>query len=453
MNIAIHGAGFEPAKADKLRRAMATFRRTGTIGKLRAEFIQGMIDNGYPDEFAENCFRQIEGFVEYGFPESHAASFALLVYASCWFKAFYPDVFCAAILNAQPMGFYAPAQLIRDAREHGVEIRPIDVNRSDWDCTLEPSAFDPDAIAPRHGSMRQVIRTRHAVRLGLRQVKGLSAESSRHFMDRRGEGYTSVRDVWLRSGFDIGDMEALARADAFRSVGLDRRAALWAVKALDGRTAVEKLELFDRPGIGLADREPPTPLPAMPLGEHVIHDYGALGLSLKAHPVSFLRGRLERAGITPNGTLGQVRDGRRITVAGLILVRQRPGKGNAIFLTLEDESGIANVIIWARRFEQFRPIVMGARFVRVSGKLQSESGVVHIVADAMEDLTPWLAELSEKAARIDTLARADEVKRPGDDHRIRAARRHAALIADEIPDVGEIARETSAVMPKGRNFH
>lgn len=424
MKIAIDAAGFEPAKADKLRRAMATFRRTGTIDQLKDEFIGGMVANEYPKEFAERCFKQIEGFGEYGFPESHAASFALLVYASCWFKAFYPDVFCAAILNSQPMGFYAPAQLIRDAQDHGVEILAVDVNRSAWDCSLTQAPFDPARVTPRHASMRGVIRSRHAVQLGFRQVKGLSKDAMDEFVKRRGSGYVSVRDVWLRSGLERREIEFLAQADAFRSIGLDRRAALWAVRALDARSAAESLPIFDRPELRLSDLEPQTKLPVMPLGQHVIHDYRTLGFSLKAHPLSFFRERLDRLGIVPNVRLPAMRNGACVAVAGLVLVRQRPGSARGvIFMTLEDEVSIANVIVWKKTFLRFRPVVLGARFVKVRGRLQSVSDVIHIVAEHIEDLTPWLSDLSEQAAAIEPHARADEV------------------------------RAANAVMPKGRNFH
>lgn len=422
MKIAIVAGGFRPGEADELRRAMATFKRTGTIGNYRQRMIDGMVGKGYTKDFAERCFKQIEGFGEYGFPESHAASFALLVYASCWFKTFYPDVFCAAILNSQPMGFYQPAQLVRDARDHGVDIRDVDVNFSDWDCTLEKAQFDPGRILARHAEMRGVIKTRCAVRLGFRQIKGLAEKRMEAFTARRGAGYTSVRDVWLRSGLNVGEIERLAQADAFRSLGLDRREALWVVRALDGKSAAERLPLFDQPAIRLRELEPETKLPTMPLGEHVIHDYRALGLSLKAHPVAFLRERLDRAGVIPNANLGSVRDGRRVSVAGLVLVRQRPGKGNAIFLTLEDDKAVANVIFWERTFTRFRPIVMGARFVKVTGKLQSESDVIHIVAEKIEDLTPWLTVLLEEMTP--------------------AAR----------PDIATLSDKAERVMPKGRNF-
>ncbi|MER8459006.1 error-prone DNA polymerase [Mesorhizobium sp. M1300] len=432
MKIAIVAGGFRPGEADELRRAMATFKRTGTIGNYRKRMVDGMVAKGYEKDFAERCFKQIEGFGEYGFPESHAASFALLVYASCWFKTFYPDVFCAAILNSQPMGFYQPAQLVRDAHDHGVEIREVDVNFSGWDCALEQSPFDPARILDRHVQMRGVIRTSHAVRLGFRQVKGLSKERMEAFVVRRGDGYTSVRDVWLRSGLNVDEIEKLAQADAFRSLGLNRRDALWAVRALDGKSAAEKLPLFDQPAIRLRDLEPETRLPTMPLGEHVVHDYRSLGLSLKAHPVAFLRQRLDRSGVTPNARLGQVRDGRRVSVAGLVLMRQRPGNGKAIFLTLEDENAVANIIFWERTFDRFRPIVMGARLIRVTGKLQSESDVIHIVAEKVEDLTPWLSVLLEEAGP-EPSSRTDEA-RPGS-------------IAQT-----ELLGKAEKVMPKGRNF-
>ncbi|MBU2106903.1 MAG: error-prone DNA polymerase [Alphaproteobacteria bacterium] len=447
MKIAIVAGGFKPGVADELRRAMATFKRTGTIGNYRQKMIDGMLANGYDKEFAERCFKQIEGFGEYGFPESHAASFALLVYASCWFKTFYPDVFCAAILNAQPMGFYAPAQLVRDAREHGVEVRVADINHSGWDCALEPAPFEAARIHHRHGEMRGVIRTQHAVRLGLRQIKGLSSKRIEQLVACRGDGYHSVRDLWLRSGLNVDEIEKLAEADAFRSIGLDRRAALWAVRALDGRSAAEKLPLFDRPDLGLRDNEPETLLPVMPPGQHVVHDYQTLGLSLKAHPVSFLRERLDRAGITPNARLATVPGGRRVSVAGLVLVRQRPGKGNAIFLTLEDEGAVANIIVWARNFEKFRAVVMGAKFIRVTGKLQSESGVVHIVAEKAEDLTPWLSALLEErtsSAAVPAGIHGESRAAPGSGA--------ASLAMASRQDAEALAGRAGKVMPKGRNF-
>ena len=448
MKIAIVAGGFRPGEADELRRAMATFKRTGTIGNYRQRMIDGMVGRGYEKAFAERCFKQIEGFGEYGFPESHAASFALLVYASCWFKTFYPDVFCAAILNAQPMGFYQPAQLVRDARDHGVEVRDVDINWSGWDCALEEAGFDPARMLARHAEMRGVIRSSHAVRLGFRQVKGLSEERMKLFVDRRGSGYETVRDVWLRSGLDIDAIEKLAQADAFRSIGLDRRAALWAVRALDGKSAAEKLPLFDQPMVRLRELEPETRLPTMPLGEHVIHDYRSLGLSLKAHPVAFLRERLDSAGVTPNARLPSVPDGRRVSVAGLVLVRQRPGKGNAIFLTLEDEHSVANIIFWERTFTRFRPIVMGARFIRVTGKLQSESGVIHIVAEKVEDLTPWLTVLLEEAGAARQPVAPGKADRAGDGLNRSGPSRSVAA----GQDIATLSGKAESVIPKGRNF-
>ncbi len=457
MKIAIEAGGFQPDEADQLRRAMATFKRTGTIGNYRERMIDGMVSRGYERGFAERCFKQIEGFGEYGFPESHAAAFALLVYASCWFKTFYPDVFCAAILNSQPMGFYAPAQLVRDAREHGVEIRPVDVNFSTWDCLLEPSGFDPSRVAERHAEMRTVIASRHAVRLGFRQIRGLSDEDMEVLANRRGGGYESVRDLWLRTGLPAAVIERLAAADAFRSIGLDRRQALWAVRALDAGSAAERLPLFERPALRLRDTEPETRLPVMPLGEHVIHDYRTLALSLKAHPMSFLRERLDAADVLPNAALRRSASGAAISVAGLVLVRQRPGSAKGvIFMTIEDETGIANIIVWRKTFDRFRPIVLGARCVRVQGRLQSESGVIHVVADRLEDFTPWLSALSEEA-QLQAAASQGMVSH---EHLIGQGKvsshpRATRLIGKIVPEQGDfeaLSRKAGSVMPKGRNF-
>jgi error-prone DNA polymerase len=414
MKIAIVAAGFTPSEADQLRRAMATFRRSGTIQTLQEKMIEGMVANGYPREFAERCFHQIEGFGEYGFPESHAASFALLVYDSCWMKCRYPDVFVAAMLNAQPLGFYAPAQLVRDAREHGVEVREVDVNLSDWDCTLEPLAFsaerEGEEIHPRHAEMAPHIRTTHAMRLGFRQIIGVKEKDMLRLVERRAEAYDSVRDLWLRSGLSSIVLERLADADAFRSLGLDRRQALWAVRGLDRVGDQDDLPLFaSRPE---RDTEPDARLPPMPLGAHVVEDYRRLSLSLKAHPASFLRARLSARGIVRSDALRSVKNGARIIVAGLVLVRQRPGTaGGVIFMTLEDETGVANIIVWPKIFERLRAIVLGARFVAVTGKLQSEQGVIHIVAERMNDLTSMLGLLSEAGQTISALARADEAHR------------------------------------------
>ncbi|MDZ5699282.1 error-prone DNA polymerase [Chelativorans sp. M5D2P16] len=442
MKIAIVAGGFEPWEADQLRRAMATFRRMGTIQQYERKMIEGMVSRGYPRDFAERCFKQIEGFGEYGFPESHAASFALLVYASAWFKTFYPDVFCAAILNSQPMGFYAPAQLVRDTGEHGVEVRPVDINLSEWDCTLEEAPFDPARVAERHANMRRVIGTRHAVRLGFRQVKGLSKDDMERLVQSRDAGYDSVRDLWLRSGLGKGAIARLAEADAFRSLGLDRRSALWAVQALDGIGATARLPLLDRPDLRLAEHEPEMRLPAMPLGTHVVHDYRALGLSLKAHPVSFLRTRLDAEGVIPNGRLPSMGNGCRLSVAGLVLIRQRPGTSKGvIFMTLEDETGIANAVVWHKVFERFRPQVLGARFVRITGRLQSAGDVIHVVAERIEDLSH----------RLGLLERQEPFSRNGTaGAHVAGARKDApARPRSESLDKPHAA----SAMPKGRNFH
>jgi len=458
MQIAITAAKFSPAKADRLRRSMATFKRSGQVNTFRDDMVNGMTANGYTREFAERCFKQIEGFGEYGFPESHAASFALLVYASSWVKAYYPDVFCAALLNSQPMGFYAPSQLVRDAREHGVEIRPVDVNLSDWDCLLEASEFDKETVDRRHVSMRDVIRTKRAVRLGFRQVKGLSEADMIALVENRGRGYISVRDLWLRSGLQKSDIERLADADAFGSIGLSRREALWAVRALDARSAAEKLPLFDRADRADLQLEPITRLPDMLPGEQVIEDYRYLSLSLKAHPVSFLRDEFATMGILKNGDLLTVPNGQMVTIAGLVLVRQRPGSARGvIFMTLEDETGVANAIVWNRIFDRYRSVVMGARLVKIRGRLQSESGVIHVVVDHIEDMTPMLGLLQRETRRFGVSERADEALRPTADHR-----QKKRTLAPERPapvngGLGESSRiqgvETASVMPKGRNFH
>ncbi|KQV73048.1 error-prone DNA polymerase [Rhizobium sp. Root1220] len=460
MQIAITAAGFKPAEADQLRRAMATFKRTGTIGGFEKRFIDGMTSKGiYSPEFAQQCFNQIKGFGEYGFPESHAASFALLVYASSWMKAYYPDVFCAAMLNSQPMGFYAPAQLVRDAREHGVQVRAVDINWSDWDCLLEETVFDKARIDFRHKDMKDVIQTKRAVRLGFRQVKGLSEKSvGDRLIASRGTGYTSIRDLWLRSGLDKSDMERLADADAFGSIGLSRREALWAVRALDVKGAAERLPLFDQASHVDLQVEPKTNLPQMLPGEQVIEDYRYLSLSLKAHPVSFLREEFHKIGVTRSVDLLNMTNGKWVTIAGLVLVRQRPGSAKGvIFMTLEDETGVANAIVWPKTFEKYRAIVMGARLVKIRGKLQSQSGVIHTVVDHIEDLTSSLGLLHKEAQRFGACDRADEALRPTADPRQKKtvdmlekiAMKKRILAADDRANVSETAK----VMPKGRNFH
>jgi error-prone DNA polymerase len=410
MKIAIVAAGFTPSEADQLRRAMATFRRVGTIHTFRDKLIEGMAARGYERDFAERCFRQIEGFGTYGFPESHAASFALLVYVSAWLKCHYPEVFAAALLNSQPMGFYAPAQIVRDAREHDVELRPADVNASDWDCTLEPGA----------GAY-------FALRLGLRQIKGLAEAEARALTAARGNGYADVLSLWRRAGLGAKALEALARADAFGTLGLDRRAALWAVKGLPlGAAGAAPLPLFAVAGEEERGPEPAVVLPAAALSEEVVDDYRSLRLSLKAHPVAFLREGLAGEGIVEAARLKELPDGAWIRIAGLVLVRQRPGSAKGvIFATLEDETGVANVIVWPDTFARYRQIVLKASLLAVEGRLQRENAVIHLVAQRMTDLSarlnalaaPLHGILESEAPPAPPLepprARADEVKRPG----------------------------------------
>ena len=398
MRIAIVAAGFSPQEADELRRAMATFKRAGLVSKFREKMISGMVSRGYAEEFAQRCFAQIEGFGTYGFPESHAASFALLVYASCWLKCRYPDVFACALLNAQPMGFYAPAQILRDAQDHGVAAREVCVNASDWDCTLEP-ATSPGRLHARHQEMAGDILGTRALRLGFREVKGVSEADMRLLVARRGKGYDSVRDLWLRTGLPPAALEKLAQADAFASLGLARREALWATAGLNRAGDKDDLPLLS--ALAFAPIEPDAKLPPMPPGEEVAEDYRALSLSLKGHPLSFLRAGLAAKGISTCADFARTRGPLRprLTVAGLVLMRQRPATAKGvIFMTIEDETGAANVIIWPKLFEKQRPEVLGARLVAITGEAQEESGVLHLIARKVEDITPLLHRLEKTHA-------------------------------------------------------
>jgi error-prone DNA polymerase len=375
MRISIVAAGFTPAEADQLRRAMATFRRVGLIHKFRAKMIEGMAARGYARDFAERCFRQIEGFGEYGFPESHAASFALLVYVSAWLKRHHPAAFACALLNSQPMGFYAPAQIVRDAREHGVETRPVDVNHSRFDCTLEPDA---------KGGL--------ALRLGFRQIKGFAEKDAGSLLAARGNGYPDAGALWRKSGLSPAALETLARADAMGSMGLKRREALWAVRGLPNAP----LPLFAAMGAEERGAETQVILPEMPLGAEVIEDYAALHLSLKCHPVALLRDAFEEDGAVPAARLAEIPHGSRTKTAGLVLVRQRPGSAKGvIFMTLEDETGVANVIVWPKTYERFRRTVLASRLLMVSGTLQREGLVIHVVAENLIDCSERLAWLME----------------------------------------------------------
>jgi error-prone DNA polymerase len=451
MQMAMKGAGFSQGEADQLRRAMAAWRRTGKMEVFGERFIHGMIGNGYDREFAERCFAQIKGFAEYGFPESHAASFALLVYASCWFKCHYPDVFACALLNSQPMGFYAPSQIVRDVREHGIEVREADVNRSDLECVLEESSGSVSSrIWKRHAEMAGDILSDKSIRLGLGFVEGLAENDINRILARRGAGYTSVRELWLRTGVPIASLEKLARADAFASMGLNRREALWAVKGLVGTHGAETLPLFSAAGPPVDQKpEEPAGLPLMDDGEEVIHDYSTLSLSLKGHPVQFLRPMLSQRGTTRAENLPSIAPDIRIEVAGLVLVRQRPGTASGvIFVTLEDETGVANVVVWPKLFEddRLRKTLLSSRMLAVTGKVQSGHGVIHVIAENFEDLTPHLLDLSHGKDYGDRiLARADEGKSgpPGSQSRDRNA----------IREIEMARRRAYAALPGGRNFH
>jgi error-prone DNA polymerase len=418
MKLAMVAAEFTPGELNELRKAMATFRRRGTIGRLEQKMVSRMVERGYDSAFALRCFNQIKGFGEYGFPESHAASFAHLVYVSSWVKCHYPAVFACALLNSQPMGFYAPAQIVRDAREHGVEVLPPDVSFSAWNSTLEKQG--------------------RALRLGLREVDGLREADVVLLTDahatplslRRG------RDFYFKS-LRLPALEKLAAADCFRSVGLDRRAALWQVKALSKSKPLPLFAYADEKEQGA---EQSVVLPEMPLSEHVVNDYQTIHLSLKAHPLAFMRMRLDAERVTDNGKLKSIKAGRFVSVAGVVLVRQRPGSAKGVvFLTLEDEFSVCNVVIWPDVLEAHRAIVMGARLMLIKGRVQKQGEIIHVVAHTIEDRTHWLADLTEDGTTFrGSLARADEVKKPGPELYQQSSTRHPRNVR---------------VMPKSRDFH
>jgi error-prone DNA polymerase len=419
MKIALDAAKFSSEEANQLRKAMATFRSKGKIEPLEEKMVGRMVARGYDVAFAQRCFDQIKGFGEYGFPESHAASFAHLVYVSSWLRWKYPAAFAAALLNSQPMGFYAPAQIVRDAREHGVEVREIDVNHSDWDCTLEgfPSPSGEGKVA---------------LRLGLRQVDGLHRDAADRVVMTR--PYRSVEELRTRGHVPVHAIQRLAAADAFRSIGLDRRAALWDSRALK---AALDLPLFtyaqERDEGG---EEVPAELPAMPLAEHVISDYQTIRLSLKAHPMHFLRAHYERHKFVTAEQLNSLKDGRRLSMAGVVLIRQRPGTSKGVvFITIEDETGIANLVVWPAVFEKQRKIVMGARLMAVHGVIQRDpdSNVIHVVAGRLEDHTSLLSRLSDDSLLPARLEKADHAGSWG-----RPQSRHPRNVA---------------IIPKSRDFH
>ncbi len=426
MQISIDAAKFTPEEANGLRRAMATFRKVGTIQNYEDMMVGRMVARGYDAAFAQRCFDQVKGFGEYGFPESHAASFALLVYVSSWLKCHHPDVFCAALLNSQPMGFYAPAQIVRDAREHGVEVHEVDVNFSDWDNIIEARS-PADAWSLVNGAQHEQGAGADAssealdngiehilpVRLGFRQIDGLREDEIEKLIQARGDGYKTPDDILRRAGVSRSTMETLAAADAFRSMGLDRRKALWSVR---GEAVGKTLPLFAAADTAEQGRDAQTELPLMPTSEHVIQDYQTVRLSLKDHPMSFLREGYRKAGALSTEEACAVANGRRVKTAGVVLVRQRPGSASGVcFITLEDETGIANLVVWPKVFERFRSIVMGARILMVSGRVQKADNVTHIVATHLEDRTSDLSLLTEDYQRDplkNVLDRADEVQKP-----------------------------------------
>lgn len=389
MEIAIVAAGFTPAEADGLRRSMATFKAKGKVSDWEKKLVAGMMAKGYEETFARRVFRQLEGFGSYGFPESHAASFALLVYVSSYIKCYYPDVFAAALLNSMPMGFYQPAQIVIDSRRHGVEVREVDINYSHWDNTLEEQSGKYFAL-----------------RLGFRQVKGLSSEDMALLMAARRGGFRQVHSL-LDAGVSMGGLEKLADADAFRSIGLDRRQALWEVSALSD----SPIGMFEGQ-LSQSNAEGQLELPLLTNAEHVVEDYATTGLSLKAHPVSFVRTRLESMRVIPTARLTKMANGDMVAVAGLVTVRQRPGTAKGvIFVTIEDETGFANLVVWGKVFETYRWDIVQARLLMVQGKVQIEGEVIHVIANSCYNLSYLLnnmADITNAESAVSTLSRFDE---------------------------------------------
>lgn len=392
MRVAIECAGFTPGEADMLRKSMATFKFTGGVSAFRDKLIDGMVARGYDRDFAERTFRQLEGFGSYGFPESHAASFALIAYASAWLKCWHPDAFCAALLNSQPMGFYAPAQIVRDARDHGVEIRPVCIAASDWDCTMEPVGHPGDE--------------RFAVRLGLRMVKGLAETHARRIIAARPAA--TAADLCRRAGVPAAALTAIAEADGFLpAYRLARREALWAIRGQQ-----EELPLFAAAPAPEPAPEPAVALRPMPAGREVVEDYAHTGLTLRRHPVAFLRERLEQRRIRTCAEAMAAPNRRWTQVAGLVLVRQRPGSAKGVmFITLEDETGIANLVLWPKVFDMHRRIVLGAGMIGVEGRVQRAGEVVHLVAHRLTDLSAELASVGQQGAFPLPHGRGDEFHR------------------------------------------
>ena len=431
MKLAIVAAEFKPDEANQLRRSMATFRQVGGMDKFREKMVRGMVRRGYKADFAERCYKQIEGFGSYGFPESHALSFARLVYVSAWIKCHQPAVFACALLNSQPMGFYAPAQIVRDAREHGVAVHDADVNMSGWDNSLEP-LLRSRASHRGEGTGRAL-----ALRLGFRQIDGFREEWAKRLIDARGQGlFTGLEDLARRAGLPARALRLLADADACRSLGHDRRTALWEAR----RTPSDELPLFaaarahDQQVRELGN-EPDAKLPAMPLAEEVAADYQVTRLSLKGHPMQFLRPVFDAEGVLSCAQASAAKNGALVRTAGVVLVRQRPGKGNAVFITIEDETGITNILLWARLFEMQRRPVMASRLMLVEGEVQrSREGVVHLMASRVHDRTAELSRLSDVHRPNITLSRADEFIHP------------------QHPRTSSHPRNVR-ILPKSRDFH
>jgi error-prone DNA polymerase len=376
MRLAVVAAGFTPGEADQLRRAMAAWRRAGVIDKFRQKLIDGFRAHGLTEEWGDRVFRQIRGFGEYGFPESHAASFALLVYVSAWLKRYYPAAFTASILNSLPMGFYAPAQLVRDARAHGVEVRPVDIHASDWECTLE------DAPASTGG---------RALRLGLSLVQGIGQRDADRLVEVRRQGgpFRSLDDLARRAGLSSTALARLSAADACRSLDLDRRQALW--NSLPDRTS---MPLFDQ-----ADDDDDAALPALEPFEEVVADYQTVGLTLRAHPLSFFRKTLDRLGVATSDQLSRIRPGTFVKVAGLVLIRQQPQTAKGIrFITIEDENGVANLIVHQRTWDKYRRLAVRSSSLLASGTLERQGLVIHVVVSHLENL-------GEKVARVKNASR------------------------------------------------
>ncbi len=448
MQLAMVAAKFTDVEANQLRRAMATFRNVGTMQHFEELLVGRMVARGYTSEFAQNCYHQIKGFGSYGFPESHDASFAKLVYISSYLKCHYPAIFAAALLNSQPMGFYAPAQIVRDAHEHGVEIRHVDINHSYWDNTLEAGHLD----AARSDMPVPISRSPLALRLGFRQAEGLREADMKKLISARRDGYDSVEELAARARLHGRPLRALADADALRSTGLDRRAALWEVRRLPDD---DPLPLFSAAAVRELGDEPDADLPRMSLGEHVATDYQTLRLSLKSHPMALLRPIFAREGVSTATETAMRQDARFTRMAGLVLVRQRPGKGNAIFITLEDETGITNCVLWARQFEALRRPVMAARLMLVEGRVQkSPEGVVHLMASHIYDRSAdlerlWGAERS--AVELMTrslLAPADE----GPSLYPQVVPAPAARVDMASPPRHRHPRD-ARILPKSRDFH